>query len=424
MQFIINTIIAFGYAAIVAIISSVCNNGFDSEIFHYALFDFFVVQIFLIVLEIYRDRSSKEIKFLKKPDYREYVEGLMEFDKESNTNPIKMKLVLLSLDKCLEYCRMKENQDVRLSITAMKEIKDMLAVSSKECKYLCRMEQFQESDIEDFDFIVIFYSTYSELYPFEQHFGKLLASEKVSFYRRHEEANITPYYLFDEKYSIVEEKDNNYVLYSNHEIVLEYIKDFAAIQLKSVPLGKTQSQDSLFLNQAIKEFYGDGNIPNIYLDKIPTSIGRKILDLGTGAGRLLNYFTDASKYEVIAMDKDKTALEECKRNFSEYSHIEYVWDKFDENSFQPNQFDVVIAFNSLYHTDRASISKVISRIKQILKPGGYFLLTLKTLEGNEKYIDTLENYIQKSLKIHLLILIFRITIYLIIFVMMKKLIYI
>ena len=27
---------------------------------------------------------------------------------------------------------------------------------------------------------------------------------------------------------------------------------------------------------------------------------------------------------------------------------------------------------------------MINRIKQILKPGGYFLLTLKTLEGNEK----------------------------------------
>ncbi len=356
MQFIINTIISLSYAVIVAIISSMGGNVLNAETLHFALFDFFMVQIFLLVIEIYRGVSSEEMKFLKKPNYRKYIEGLMEFDKSGNASPIKEKLVLSSLSKCLEYCRMKENQDVRLSITAMKEVKDMLVVSSKERKYFCRMEHFQTSDIDNFDFVIIFYNTYSELYPFEQHFGKLLASKKVTFYRKHEETNIASYYLFDENYTIVEEKDSNYILYSNREIVLEYIKDFAAHRLKSVPLGKTQSQDSLFLNQAIKEFYGDGNIPNIHLDKIPTGIGRKILDLGTGAGRLLNYFTDASKYEVIAMDKDKTALEECKRNFREYSHIEYVWDKFDENSFQSNQFDIIIAFNSLYHTDRANIS--------------------------------------------------------------------
>lgn len=384
MQFVINTIISFIYAIIIAIISSFENKGFNTGILHFALFDFLVVQIFLLVLEMYRERLSKEVRFLKEQKYKKIITGLMEYDEKENIDQVKEKLVSFALEKCLEYCKLEQNQDIRISKTIMKEIKDMLVASAKERKCFYKIKHFQISDLERFDSIIIFYNSYSELYKLNEIYGKQLVNEKLSFYRKHEEIEFKSYYVFDERYAIVEEIEENYVIYSRHDIVLNYIKDFVANEKKSVPFGRTQGQDSLFRNQAIKEFYGDGNIPDIHLDKIIDSIGRKILDLGTGAGRLLSYFTDESKFEVIAMDKDETALNVCKQNYGEYNNIDFLWSEFDENSFQVNQFDMVIAFNSLYHTDRASILNVISRVKQILKPGGYFLLTLKTLEGNEK----------------------------------------
>ncbi len=383
MQFIINTIISFVYAVIIAIISSFENQGFNVKILHFALFDFLVVQIFLLVIEMYRERLSREARFLKVQKYKKFITGLMEYHEKEDIDQVKEKLVLFSLEKCLEYCKLEQNQDIRISKTIMKEIKEMLVALAKERKCFYKIKHFQISDIERFDSIIIFYNSYSELYKLNEIYGKQLVNEKLSFYRKHEEIEFKSYYIFDEQYAIVEDIEENYLIYSRHDIVLNYIKDFVANEKKSVPFGRTQGQDSLFRNQAIKEFYGDGNIPNIHLDKID-SIGRKILDLGTGAGRLLSYFTDESKFEVIAMDKDETALNVCKQNYSAYNNIDFLWSEFDENSFQVNQFDMVIAFNSLYHTDRASILNVISRVKQILKPGGYFLLTLKTLEGNEK----------------------------------------
>lgn len=384
MQMLINTLISFIYAVIIAIISSVGNNGFNTEILHLALFDFLIVQIFLIVLEMYRDRSSKEIEFLKKKKYQELVNSLIEFDKEEDTDQVKKKLVLLALKECTEYCNFKQNQNIQISVTAMNELKGMLISSTAERKYFCSIKHFQISDIEKFDVVIVFYDSYSELYFLEQLYGEQLINKKLTFYRSHKETDFRSYYIFGEQYSIVEDREGCYILYSNHDIILRYIQDFSANAARSVPFGRTQSQDSLFQNQAIKEFYGDGNIPNIHLNEIANNIGRTILDIGTGAGRLLSYFTDATKYEVIAMDKDKTALNECKKNYSSYPHITFLWEEFNENSFKSKQFDVIIAFNSLYHTDRANISKIINRIKQILKPGGYFLFTLKTLEGNEK----------------------------------------
>lgn len=380
---IFNMLASLIYAVIIGIISSITNKGFSMEILHMSLLDFFILQIFLLIFELYIKSSSKEIKLVKKSKYLNFFKGIIDYERRNVTNEVTEKLVLLSMDKCLEYCRLDTNQNILVSVVEMREVRNMLISSSNERKWFCGHEQFQISDLDDFELIILFYDSYSELFQLYKQFENRLLDDRLLFYRRHEEIRFKSYFLFDEKYAIVEDKEGCYWIYSDPNVVDAYIKDFISNQKKSVQFGRTQNQDSLFLNQSIKEFYGDGNVPEIHLGKIG-NVGKNILDLGTGAGRLLSYFTDSSKYEVIAMDKDETALNECKKNYGIYPHIKFIWEEFNENSFQSNQFDLIIAFNSLYHTDRASISKVISRVKYILKPGGYFLLTLKTLEGNEK----------------------------------------
>lgn len=382
MQLIINTIISFAFSAIIAIATSYFDGGFSVALIRPALYDFFIVQIFLAVLEIYLERFSKERKFLNEKQNQELVKQLVAY-KSKPKNLVTSKLISLSLEECIKFCKLNVADSYYFPATMVLPIINLLTESTTKKLYFCSLNKFAVEDINIFDTIIVFYDDYTQLYRFfKKYEDNTQIRKKLLFYRRHEDIELNCYYIFDNKYVFVKNKEYAFCIYSDTSTIEAYIKDFDAIKQKSVPWGKTQGQDSLFKNQSIKEFYGDGNVPNIYLEKMG-NIGENILDLGTGAGRLLSYFTDSTKYHVIALDKDETALKECKKNYGQYSHISFIWDEFTENSFGPNQFDLVIAFNSLYHTDRANILKAIKRVKQILKPGGYFLLTLKTLEGNE-----------------------------------------
>lgn len=61
MKYIFNTFISLVYAIIIAAVSSKTDEGFSANILHMALFDFFVVQIFLLVFEMFLVISSKEV---------------------------------------------------------------------------------------------------------------------------------------------------------------------------------------------------------------------------------------------------------------------------------------------------------------------------------------------------------------------------
>ena len=95
-------------------------------------------------------------------------------------------------------------------------------------------------------------------------------------------------------------------------------------------------------------------------------INKKVLDLGCRDGRLTRHFIDQN--EVVGLDIDKIALEECARNLN----IETKWVDFSIQIPLPtSSFDVIIAGEVIEHLPCPSIT--VAEVSRILKPNGLFI---------------------------------------------------
>ena len=100
-----------------------------------------------------------------------------------------------------------------------------------------------------------------------------------------------------------------------------------------------------------------------------------VLDLGCGVGRHAIAFAQAG-FSVTACDRSDSAvsrLSEWARDLSlEIPAI--VCDALSEK-LPENGFDIVLAYNVIYHGYRDEFAAAIDRVWQLLRPGGLFYLT-------------------------------------------------
>jgi SAM-dependent methyltransferase len=95
-------------------------------------------------------------------------------------------------------------------------------------------------------------------------------------------------------------------------------------------------------------------------------INKKVLDLGCRDGRLTRHFIDQN--EVVGLDIDKIALEECAKNLN----IETKWVDFSIQIPLPtSSFDVIVAGEVIEHLPCPSIT--VAEVSRILKPNGLFI---------------------------------------------------
>ena len=93
---------------------------------------------------------------------------------------------------------------------------------------------------------------------------------------------------------------------------------------------------------------------------------KKVLDLGCRDGRLTRHFIDQN--EVVGLDIDKIALEECAKNLS----IETKWVDFSiQIPLQTSSFDVIVAGEVIEHLPCPAIT--MAEASRILKPNGLFI---------------------------------------------------
>ncbi len=95
----------------------------------------------------------------------------------------------------------------------------------------------------------------------------------------------------------------------------------------------------------------------------------KILEVGSGLGYLTHSLRCAG-YNIVGMDISNTAVEQAKKTFGDYY---FCADLFELAHIQPESFDVVILTEVIEHVNRPM--DFIESIKQILKPGGYAIIT-------------------------------------------------
>lgn len=125
----------------------------------------------------------------------------------------------------------------------------------------------------------------------------------------------------------------------------------------------------------------DSNKMQPSLDKFISMLttGKKVLDVGSGAGFDAKYFSDHG-FDVTSIDLAEKLIEVAKEIAPKVNFL-----KMDMRSmtFEDNSFDGVWALASILHLPKAEATNVLSKISQILVPSGIFYLGLKQGVGEE-----------------------------------------
>lgn len=97
-------------------------------------------------------------------------------------------------------------------------------------------------------------------------------------------------------------------------------------------------------------------------------LGKKVLDLGCGAGFLTNALALAG-HEVTGVDLSINSLREAERRDKTKS-VTYLYRGAENLPFLEATFDVVCAMDFLEHVENPSV--IIQEAARVLKPGGLF----------------------------------------------------
>lgn len=378
-----NLYISAAFAAITGIISYLTKSLSLVEALRWIAYDFLILQIFLIVLEIYNDYLSEASNLMKEEKYKGLIQGLGYYEKKEHKDVVLDNLLTVLIEECARYSRLESVNGQSISIDLTESLAKRLFTQAEQRRVMCHIAKLDKIYIEKSTEIILLYENYTDLYTTPWELSELSEKYNILFYREPDSASFEAFCLLNNNVLLKERDNISCWVYTYSEEVNRYSAEYDNIRAQSALFETAQKNDSLFIHTSIQEFYGPGNPPDLHLDMINTTF-RRILDIGTGSGRILRYFTDSTKYKVTAMDQDIRALEECRKEYGQYGHISLSDQKFTEDSFVPGEFDLVIAFNSLYHTTRAKLFARIKRVHTILRAGGYFILTLKTLEGNEE----------------------------------------
>jgi len=108
------------------------------------------------------------------------------------------------------------------------------------------------------------------------------------------------------------------------------------------------------------------------LELLPGGASR-ILDLGTGAGRLVTLVkTVRPKAAFVALDFSPTMIEAARRAFEADQSVAIVQHDFDQKLPQMGKFDAVISSFAIHHLVHERKRALYHEIFAILEPGGVF----------------------------------------------------
>jgi len=100
---------------------------------------------------------------------------------------------------------------------------------------------------------------------------------------------------------------------------------------------------------------------------------RRILDLGTGDGRLLALLRiDRPDARAIALDFSPTMLEAARERFSNDKKIQIIEHNLDEPLPDLGSFDVIVSSFAIHHCADERKRALYSEILEALEPGGVF----------------------------------------------------
>ncbi len=110
----------------------------------------------------------------------------------------------------------------------------------------------------------------------------------------------------------------------------------------------------------------------VLVDEIPRSV-RRVLDLGSGNGRLLNLVLSARPgADGVALDFSAPLLDELTARFGALSHVEVVDHNLEVPLPQLGTFDVVVSGFAIHHLTHERKRELYEEIWTLLEPLGIF----------------------------------------------------
>ncbi len=107
----------------------------------------------------------------------------------------------------------------------------------------------------------------------------------------------------------------------------------------------------------------------------------RAFDLGCGVGRHVIALAKEG-YEVYASDFSEPAVKYCQEWLSREGLSATVTKmNMTEIPYPDLFFDLIVAYNVIYHTTFSGMMDLIQMIHRKLRPAGYFFVTLKSTQG-------------------------------------------
>jgi len=133
--------------------------------------------------------------------------------------------------------------------------------------------------------------------------------------------------------------------------------------------------------------YPDEEVIRIIKKFFIPSGAQSVLDAGCGSGRhSLALLREG--FEVRALDSSQTALEIASELTAPYGNkIKYELGNLTCLPFEDASFDAVLCWGVLHYLSSEEFSQALNELYRVLKPGGYFGLTLRSTADSECNID-------------------------------------
>lgn len=110
----------------------------------------------------------------------------------------------------------------------------------------------------------------------------------------------------------------------------------------------------------------------VLAEQVPRD-ARRVLDLGTGDGRLLALLqADRPKMRGVGLDFSEVMLDAARKRFSGDERIGLVKHDFRQALPALGRFDVVVSSMAIHHLEHARKRSLYGEIFDLLEPGGVF----------------------------------------------------
>jgi SAM-dependent methyltransferase len=111
---------------------------------------------------------------------------------------------------------------------------------------------------------------------------------------------------------------------------------------------------------------------SVLLEQVPCDAGR-VLDLGTGDGRLLALLKQGHPEIVgVGLDFSEVMLDAARKRFADDEQVELVQHDLSEPLPELGRFDVVISSFAIHHLEHDRKRSLYGEVFDLLEPGGVF----------------------------------------------------